>query len=82
MARLNNHHQLTAPFGEGKCSVPMWMHGLPAGFCDEPAYGPQTKEYLQQFKYTTTEYHRPAYAPALACIHHGGPTRQEASPKC
>ena len=33
-----HHHELTN--GVGKCSVPMWMGGFPAGFCDKPAYGP------------------------------------------
>ena len=47
--------------GSGKCSVPMWSMGLPAGFCDRPAYGepPPTQE---------------RYVPALACSGHGGPT--------
>lgn len=34
---LKHHHELTD--GVGKCSVPMWSMGMPAGFCDEPAYG-------------------------------------------
>jgi len=36
MARIQKHHkELTN--GVGKCSVPMWRGGLPAGFCDQPA---------------------------------------------
>lgn len=71
------HEELTD--GVGKCSVPMWRMGLPAGFCDEPAYG----NYIpgetfrngwtgerQRFdgKYT-------GYVPALACPNHGGPEK-------
>lgn len=38
MARHSKHHsELTD--GVGKCSVPMWMSGCPAGFCDKPAFG-------------------------------------------
>jgi len=24
---------------KGRCQVPMWMGGTPAGFCDQPAFG-------------------------------------------
>ena len=34
MATLSEHHRMLTN-GVGKCSVPMWMGGLPAGFCDE-----------------------------------------------
>jgi hypothetical protein len=63
--------------GIGKCSVPMWMNGCPAGFCDEPAYGlrPDSKEYMN---YCINEMQRvdgryAGYVPALACCGHGGP---------
>lgn len=53
--------------GVGKCSKPMWDgHGMPAGFCDEPAYGRQTAEGKRRSG---------KYVPALACLHHGGPSR-------
>ena len=55
------HKNLTN--GKGKCSVPMWSGGCPAGFCDEPAYGPEEKGQ--------TRYE--GYVPFLACYHHGGP---------
>lgn len=53
--------------GVGKCSVPMWMGGYPAGFCDEPAYGEPTKEGREQYS---------GYAPFLARPGHGGPTEK------
>lgn len=49
--------------GIGFCSVPMWCNGLPAGFCDEQAYG--YRENKQVFD---------RYVPYLACPGHGGPT--------
>jgi hypothetical protein len=68
-----HHHELNEQ-GEGKCSVPMWYGwGGDAGFCDERAFGPQTKEYLAGFRYMNPQYNRPAYAPGLACPVHGGP---------
>jgi len=77
MASMNKHHQEMID-GEGKCSVPMWCNGLPAGFCDAPAYG---KQEQRQRRYGNWErgYWRPAYAPALACYNHGGPKAKEAS---
>ena len=49
--------------GKGKCSVPMWSGGCPAGFCDKPAYGPPEEG---QTRYD-------GYVPFLACWWHGGP---------
>ena len=63
MACLSEHHK-TLTNGEGKCSVPMWLHGCPGGFCDRPAFGEQTQE--GKLLYTS-------YVPALACENHGGP---------
>lgn len=60
---LKHHKELTD--GVGKCSVPMWMRGCPAGFCDKPAFGEQTTVGKQQYD---------GYVPGLACVHHGGPT--------
>ncbi len=48
--------------GVGKCSVPMWIGGVPAGFCDEDAYGEVEKG---QLRYS-------GYVPFLACYRHGG----------
>ena len=50
--------------GQGKCSVPMWRNGMPAGFCDADAFGTPTNE-------GETRYSR--YVPGLACYTHGGP---------
>ena len=62
----NHHHELTN--GVGKCSVPMWQGGCPAGFCDAPAFGKQTK-YGREYVYD-------GYVPGLACHAHGGPKCQ------
>ena len=59
--RLSECHRVLKD-GVGKCSVPMWCNGMPAGFCDAPAYGLQTNEAIY-----------PHYVPALACPAHGGP---------
>jgi hypothetical protein len=71
MSRTSEHHQKTTN-GVGKCSVPMWCGGLPSGFCDNDAYGEQTREYLSRFP-RWNKYRQPAYAPGLACGAHGGP---------
>lgn len=66
MACLSNHHKTGTPLGKGKCSKPMWDgYGMPAGFCDESAYGSQTHEVAKP-------------VPDLACRAHGGPTLAEA----
>lgn len=57
------------PFG-GKCRRPMWIGGSPAGFCDQPAFGPQLPlEVLQE---TRARYDRP-YCFGPCCPTHGGP---------
>ena len=70
-----HHHELTD--GVGKCSVPMWQFGSPAGFCDAPAYGKQPPGQWYRNAYTG-EMHRidgryNGYIPGLACPAHGGP---------
>ena len=62
--RLSNHHRELDEDGKGKCSVPMWRCGVPAGFCDNDAFGPPQKNV-------------DFYVPALACPGHGGPSRKE-----
>lgn len=80
MARLSDHHR-TLINGIGKCSVPMWQCGCPAGFCDEPAYGerPAGKQfrdaYTGELKRLDGRYN--GYVPGLACPGHGGPTKRE-----
>lgn len=53
--------------GIGKCLIPMWQNGIPAGFCDKEAYGITTEEGRQQYK---------GYVPYLACPDHGGPKKK------
>lgn len=76
--RLSKHHEELNEQGEGKCSVPMWSMGGPAGFCDEPAYGhrPPGKTFFNiHINETLREDGRySGYVPALACPGHGGPT--------
>lgn len=62
-----------APWKGGKCQVPMWMGGSPAGFCAEEAFGPQyPREYLAHHdgRYL---FDRPAYCFGPCCPNHGGP---------
>lgn len=67
MAMCNEHHKVLNEKGEGKCSVPMWADGFPAGFCDATAYGfPIPGRYS-------------GYVGYLACPAHGGPTKEEAA---
>lgn len=62
MARCSPiHMELTD--GVGKCSVPMWIAGLPAGFCDGAAYGEPEGRFNSY----------DGYVPGLACYSHGGP---------
>lgn len=76
MARLSNRHRELDAEGRGSCSVPMWMNGMPAGFCDKTAYGerPQCQEWRaatgEVFRY---DHKYSGYVPALACPAHGGP---------
>ena len=68
MAICCDHHKELDSNGEGKCSVPMWAGGCPAGFCDCPAYGEPTPEGRLIYD---------GYVPFLACPAHGGPTKKE-----
>ncbi len=76
MSRLSEHHK-TLTNGVGKCSVPMWYDGIPAGFCDKDAYGerPPCKEYYNDYTKETYRLDKKysGYVPALACPAHGGP---------
>jgi len=76
MAASSKHHKELNENGEGKCSVPMWRNGVPAGFCDEIAYG-KTIPY-ETFRDNRGERKRfdggyCGYVPYLACPGHGGP---------
>lgn len=75
MAQMSKHHT-TLTDGVGKCSVPMWMGGCPAGFCDEPAYGKRlegemVRDYTGRMFRLDGRY--AGYVPGLACPGHGGP---------
>jgi len=74
--RCGKIHMKVGKDGRGKCSVPMWRNGLPAGFCDEVAYGPPIKckmyrDYTGRLCREDGRYN--GYVPGLACPSHGGP---------
>jgi hypothetical protein len=77
MACCSNWHKELDENGVGKCSVPMWMNGVPAGFCDEPAFG----KYIDGESFHNPHTHGrvrfdgkyTGYVPYLACPGHGGP---------
>jgi hypothetical protein len=78
MSACSNQHREVNEMGIGKCSVPMWCGGGPAGFCDKPAYGerPPCREFRDGW---TGELRREdgrynGYVPGLACPAHGGPS--------
>jgi hypothetical protein len=73
--RLSKHHkELTN--GKGKCSVPMWMGGCPAGFCDKDAFGERTETTWRRMadgRVLPDDGKYSGHVPALACPAHGGP---------
>ena len=77
MSHCSKHHMELDETGVGKCSVPMWRCGLPAGFCDEPAYGKPTKCAIYRDGHTGELFRADGkyngYVPGLACPAHGGP---------
>lgn len=80
MACMSKHHQELTN-GVGKCSVPMWSGGCPAGFCDADAFGfrPEGKTHLRWDNYQYRDDGKYAgYVPGLACPAHGGPRKEEA----
>lgn len=80
MSALYKWHQELDENGEGKCSVPMWSCGCPAGFCDKPAYGtrPDGKTFVGSDNQVRRYDGRYAgFVPALACPAHGGPDKRE-----
>jgi hypothetical protein len=77
---MSQHHETLAD-GDGKCSVPMWRHGVPAGFCDKPAYGEQppseTFRNASSGEVLRLDGRYSGYVPGLACPGHGGPDENE-----
>ncbi len=74
--QISKCHKELDENGVGKCSVPMWCCGMPAGFCDEPAYGKRvpTKWYRDaNGRVFPADGRYEGYVPALACPSHGGP---------
>lgn len=75
---MANCHMELDENGEGKCSVPMAMQGMPTGFCDKIAYGrcPPCEVYrdcLGKLRRLDNRYS--GYVPGLACFDHGGPDK-------
>jgi hypothetical protein len=64
---MSKHHQELTN-GIGKCSVPMWCNGMPAGFCDKPAYS----EPIKEVGHWENGVFYKQYIPGLACREHGG----------
>lgn len=64
--------QMTAWQG-GKCRVPMWTGGGPAGFCDKTAFGPQLPREVLAERNSRYLLDRPAYCFGPCCPDHGGP---------
>ena len=63
-----------APWQEGRCRRPMWMGGLPAGLCGEPAHGHQLPErYLREVRGWVDV----PYCHGHACPKHGGPRQDD-----
>lgn len=74
--RTSKCHNELDENGVGRCSVPMWCNGIPAGFCDEIAYGkPEPCKRYQRRDGTTfrADGRYDGYVPGLACHAHGGP---------
>ncbi|SCU75584.1 conserved hypothetical protein [Cupriavidus necator] len=77
MSALQQHHKTLNADGIGKCSVPMFNGGSPAGFCDADAYGERPYS-PERMNYCTGQMARDdnrynGYVPGLACPCHGGP---------
>lgn len=77
MGTLSECHRKLNEKGEGKCSVPMWMGGMPAGFCDNISYGEETESHKMN-----NHGNNFTYIPALACPGHGGPRKENVVNLC
>lgn len=76
MSALSDCHKTLNADGVGRCSVPMWGVGGPAGFCDEPAFG-ERPDGVTNLRWDGYEWRDDGlyagYVPGLACRCHGGP---------
>ncbi len=84
MSSCSKHHKELNERGEGKCSVPMWMGGVPAGFCDRVAYGnyingEEFRDRDGRLRRLDGKYN--GYVPHLACFRHGGPELKDVAHK-
>lgn len=79
MSQCSKHHMELDENRKGKCSVPMWIMGCPAGFCDETAYGEPVPcdtfkdGYTGEVRRMDGRYN--GYVPGLACSSHAGPDK-------
>ncbi len=74
--RLSEHHEKVNAIGVGKCSVPMWSGGAPAGFCDKDAYGPRLPTVIRNGPNGAwaEDGGYSGFVSGLACPMHGGPS--------
>ncbi len=61
----------------GRCSVPMWLGGCPAGTCGKRSFGerPHSRLWMNYAAGRTMreDLRYDGYVPGLACVAHGGP---------
>ena len=82
MAICANNNKELDENGEGRCSVPMWIDGVPAGFCNKVAYGkplPYETIVVGNRKVRVGAGYD-GYVPFLACPEHGGPEKESKNP--
>ncbi len=75
--RISEHHEKVNELGIGKCSVPMWSGGGPAGFCDKDAYGPRAQTVIRcrwDGVVIADDGGYTGYVSGLACPIHSGPS--------
>jgi hypothetical protein len=72
----HSKHHIDLVNGIGKCGVPMWINGCPAGFCDQPAWGNQEANQMRYGSWHNSKW-IPGYSSALTCYNHGGPEKQK-----
>lgn len=63
-----------AAWDGGKCRVPLWMMGCPAGFCGDEAFGPQLPQEVLRDQRGWQRGDAP-YCFGPCCPVHGGPKK-------